>query len=169
MIYDILDNIREKTGPDFPVFIKLNCSDFMGDKGLTFADCIDICRNLASRGIDAIEVSGGPVFRPPKPEKDPSDFPAESIGRESYFACYAKEIAAAVDVPVILVGGNRSLDVMENILRSSAVQYFSLARPLLSEPDLVNRWSRDRSVKPRCVSCNRCFHEDGNECDLDRG
>ncbi len=168
IIYDIYDNARAKVGKEFPILIKLNCSDFMGDKGFTFADCKEICRNLAARGIDAIEISGGPVFRAPKPEKDPSDFPVERIGKESYFAAYAKEIAGAVDVPVILVGGNRSVEIMENILNDSAIEYFSIARPLLSEPDLINKWSKDKSCKPRCVSCNKCFDENGNICVLER-
>lgn len=168
IIYDIYDNARAKVGKEFPILIKLNCSDFMGDKGFTFADCKEICRNLAARGIDAIEISGGPVFRAPKPEKDPSDFPAESIGKESYFAAYAKEIAGAVDVPVILVGGNRSIDTMEKILNDASIEYFSISRPILSEPDLVNKWSMDRNYKPRCVSCNKCFDESGNTCFLDR-
>jgi len=168
IIYDIYDNARAKVGKEFPILIKLNCSDFMGDKGFTFDDCKEICRNLAAKGIDAIEISGGPVFRAPKPEKDPSGFPEESIGKESYFAAYAKEIAQTVDVPVILVGGNRSVETMENLLNDSSAVYFSISRPLLSEPDLINKWSRDRNYKPRCVSCNKCFDENGNTCYLDR-
>lgn len=168
ILYDIYDNARGKAGKEFPILLKLNCSDFMGDKGLAFADCIEISKTLAAKGVDAIEVSGGPVFRAPKPEKDPSNFPEESVGRESYFAAYAKEIARAVDVPVILVGGNRSVDVMEGILQHSDVEYFSISRPLLSEPDLINKWEKDRNYKPRCVSCNKCFHEEGNMCHLDR-
>jgi len=168
IIYDIYDNARAKTGKEFPIIIKLNCSDFMGDKGFTFAECKEICRNLAAKGIDAIEISGGPVFRAPKPEKDPSGFPEESIGKESYFAAYAKEIARIVDIPVILVGGNRSVETMENILNDSAIEYFSISRPLLSEPDLINKWSGERSYKPRCISCNKCFDENGNTCYLDR-
>ncbi len=168
IIYEIYDSIRSKTGKEFPVLIKLNCSDFMGDRGFTFSECKELSVKLAAKGIDAIEISGGPVFRAPKPDKDPSNFPAESIGKESYFAAYAKEIADVVDVPVLLVGGNRSFDVMEKILQDSKIQYFSLSRPLLSEPDLISKWEKDRSIKPRCTSCSKCFHDDGNMCYLDR-
>ncbi len=168
ILYDIYDNAREKTGSDFPILIKVNCSDFMGDNGLTFDDCKEICMTLAAKGIDAIEVSGGPVFRAPKPDKDPSNFPEDRVGRESYFAEYAKELAEIADVPVILVGGNRSIETMEGILNSTPIQYFSLSRPLLSEPDLVSKWHNDRSVKPRCVSCNKCFDDNGNVCIMNR-
>jgi len=168
IIYDIYDNARSKVGNDFPILIKLNCSDFNGENGFTFEECKALSQGLASRGIDAVEISGGPVFRSPKPEKDPSNLPAESIGKESYFYEYAKEIAEIVDVPVILVGGNRSTTVMNDILQNSRIGYFSISRPLLSEPDLISKWEKDKSVKPRCTSCGKCFHDDGNVCILDR-
>ncbi|HPS87631.1 MAG TPA: NADH:flavin oxidoreductase [Spirochaetota bacterium] len=168
IIHEVYDNARSKTGKDFPILIKLNCSDFMGDNGFTFEECKTLCKNLAVKGIDAIEISGGPVFRAPKPDKDPSNFPEESIGKESYFAAYAKEIADSTDVPVILVGGHRSIERMEDILQNSGIGYFSISRPLLSEPDLINKWEKDRSVKPRCTSCGKCFHDDGNGCIMDR-
>ena len=168
ILLEIYDNARQKVGKEFPVFMKLNCSDFMTDKGFTFEECRALCKTLADRGVDAIDISGGPVFRAPKPEKDPSNYPEDFAGRESYFAGYAKEIAAGIDAPVILVGGNRSMDVMEDILNSSSIGYMAISRPLLSEPDLIKKWEKDRNYKPRCISCNRCFHEDGNDCDLDR-
>lgn len=168
ILFEILENIKSKTGKDFPVFIKLNCSDFMSDKGFTFAECKELGRRLADAGIDAIDISGGPVFRAPKPDKDPSNYPPEFTGKESYFAGYAKEIADCIDVPVILVGGNRTMDTMEDILNTSKIEYMALSRPLLSEPDLVNKWEKDRYYKPRCTSCNKCFHEDGNDCDQER-
>ncbi len=168
ILVEIYENARAKTGRDFPILMKLNCSDFMTDKGFTFEECKALCRKLADRGIDAIDISGGPVFRAPKPDKDPSGFTEDFIGRESYFAGYARQIADTIDVPVILVGGNRSTGVMEDILNSSRIEYMALSRPLLSEPDLVKKWEKDRNYKPRCTSCNKCFHDDGNDCDLDR-
>ena len=52
--------------------------------------------------------------------------------RESYFKDYALKIAEQVDIPVMLVGGNRSLDNMTEILNTTKIGYFSLSRPLLS-------------------------------------
>lgn len=167
ILFEILADVRQKTGADFPVLIKLNCSDFMGDKGLTFQECKALCERLSAAGIAAIEVSGGPVFRAPKPEKDPT-FAEAVVAKESYFSAYAKEIAESVDIPVILIGGNRSVNTMETLLAETKITAFSMSRPLLSEPDLVNKWKADATTKPRCVSCGKCFTPEGNWCVLDR-
>lgn len=167
IIYDIFDTIRSKTSPDFPVMIKLNCSDFMGEKGFTFNECKTLCETLSSKGVAAVEISGGPVFRAPKTEKEVTKA-VELKEKDSYFSEYAKDIAEAIDAPVILVGGNRSTETMERILNETAIEYFSFSRPLLSEPDLINKWEKDKTVKPRCTSCNQCFGPEDNMCKLDR-
>ena len=167
IIYDIYDTIKTSTSADFPVMIKLNCSDFMGEKGFVFEECKTLCKGLAKKGITAVEISGGPVFRPPKTEKEPT-LQVELNEKDSYFSEYAKEIAKEIDCPVILVGGNRSVDTMERLLTETDIEYFSFSRPLLSEPDLINKWEADKTAKPRCTSCSKCFGDDRNICILDR-
>ena len=66
-------------------------------------------------------------------------------------------ITHAVDGPVALVGGNRTLKVMGNILQSTDIKYFSLSRPFLREPDLVARWRRGDKSRAKCISCNHCL------------
>lgn len=167
IIYQVYDAIREKTSPDFPIMIKLNCSDFMGDKGFVFGECLSLCKGLDRKGIAAIEISGGPVFRPPKTDKEPTR-KVDATAKDSYFSIYAAEIAEATGCPVVLVGGNRSCETMEGLLNETAIGYFSMARPLLSEPDLILKWEKDKTVTPRCTSCSRCFAPDRNMCILDR-
>ena len=43
---------------------------------------------------------------------------------------------------MILVGGHRSIDNMNDVLNEGKVEYLSLSCPLIREPDLVNRWQR---------------------------
>lgn len=163
IICDLFEEIRKQTAPEFPILIKLNCSDFMGTKGFTFEECLALCKKLDKMGIAAVEVSGGPVFRAPKTEKE-TTYAVTLPAQDSYFSEYAKVIAAAIDAPVILVGGNRSVATMEKLLEETEIEYFSLCRPLLSEPDLINKWAKDKTVKPRCTSCGQCFTEKGNSC-----
>jgi len=166
IFYDVYDNIREKVGFDFPVMMKINCSDFALDKGQTLAETKIICETLEEKGIDAIEISGGPVFKRPKADKE---FFQPAIERKtSYYAEYAKEIAQNLKLPVFLVGGNRSTEEMNDILNDSHISNFSISRPLLSEPDLINKWQKDAHYKPRCTSCQKCFHFGGNMCILDK-
>ena len=163
IIFDIFDDIRKKTTPEFPILIKLNCSDFMGTKGFTFEECLALCKKLDTMGIAGIEISGGPVFRAPKTEKEPT-LEVTLPTQDSYFSEYARVIADAVSAPVILVGGNRSTETMQHLLDETKIACFSLSRPLLCEPDLINKWRADKNVKPRCTSCGQCFTLNGNNC-----
>jgi len=166
IIYEVYDNIREKAGEDFPVVMKINCSDFAGENGQTLAETKIICETLEKKGIDAIEISGGPVFKKPKADKE--SFQPEKERKTSYYAEYAKEIAKDLSLPVLLVGGNRSIEEMEEICNGSNISNFSFSRPLLSEPDLINKWENDRNYIPRCTSCRKCFSAGGNMCVLDK-
>ncbi|MBW2323146.1 MAG: hypothetical protein JRF41_06415, partial [Deltaproteobacteria bacterium] len=63
-----------------------------------------------------------------------------------------------VKTPIILTGGNRSVDHMEKLLKTSEVDFLGMARPLIREPDLPNRWLKGRGdKKAACISCNGCF------------
>lgn len=111
----------------------------------------------AERGVDTIEVSGG--------EAELKKYLGRPHG-ESIFREAAAVIAAAVSVPIILVGHNRTPALMTDVLNTTGIEYFALSRPLISEPDLVNRWCADAGKKAACVSCNGCFREGGNTCVL---
>ena len=165
IIYEIYQQSRDRVGNNFPLIIKLHCSDFM-EQGFTFEESKIVCQELAKRGIDAIEISGGNFFSSPK--VSPVRKNIKSPEEESYFRHYAAEIAKLVNVPIILVGGNKSFKVMADILSNSEIKYFSLSRCLLSEPDLINKWKIDPCTRARCMSCNKCWYDNGNICILDR-
>jgi 2,4-dienoyl-CoA reductase-like NADH-dependent reductase (Old Yellow Enzyme family) len=77
---------------------------------------------------------------------------------------YASQIAEENEVPVILVGGLRSPEIIEDLLDKTKIDYFALCRPLMAEPDLVRRWQNGDRDKSSCLSCNRCFSPEGNLC-----
>jgi 2,4-dienoyl-CoA reductase-like NADH-dependent reductase (Old Yellow Enzyme family) len=154
IIIETYNAVKESVGNDFAILVKINCDDFM-DNGLTFQDSLYVCKLLSDAGINAIEVSGGcPSSRE---NEGPSREDINTQNKESYFREYAAKIAEIVNVPVSLVGGNRSLDVMDGILNSTRIKYFSLARPLMREPDLIKRWQSGDTEKAKCESCNQCF------------
>lgn len=166
IILEVYDAMRERVGAEYPVLIKINCEDFM-EGGATAEDILAVCKMLDQRGIDAIEISGGGSGAGDKiPVRRKIDTPE----KEGYHADHAARIADEIKAPVILVGGLRSPEIIEGLLAKTKIELFSLSRPLLSEPDLPNRWQSGERVRSRCVSCNGCLKmpKGGNHCILDR-
>ncbi|MGL5380377.1 NADH:flavin oxidoreductase [Clostridium sp.] len=169
IIFEIYEAMRTAVGKEFPILIKLNSADYTKEGGLTKDDSLYVAKKLAYLGINAIEVTGGN-----ESIKEVSDNNlgaartkiTSSKEKESYFKDYAIKLAKEIDIPVILIGGNRHLDVMEDLLNNSNIQYFSLSRPLTAEPDLINKWESGDRKKPKCVSCNQCYNTPGKRCIL---
>jgi 2,4-dienoyl-CoA reductase-like NADH-dependent reductase (Old Yellow Enzyme family) len=160
ILREIMLRGRRLIGSDFPVLVKLNTTDgFAGPEYLTLEDAVATARMLESYGVDAIEVSGG--------MKEAGDVMSRkdinSQEQEAYFSSAARAIKAAVSVPVILVGGLRSLSVMESLVTGGVADMVSLSRPLIQEPDLITRF-RNGQAKSACKSCNVCFNAGGIQC-----
>ena len=83
---------------------------------------------------------------------------------EAYFGNFALALAEEAAVPVVLVGGLRSLACMEEVLNAGEIQFLSLARPLVREPDLPNRWKSGDTRPSKCISCNMCYQTPGHFC-----
>ncbi len=61
-----------------------------------------------------------------------------------------------VDVPVMVVGGIRSPEMIGHLLETTGIEYFSPARPLLTEPKLPERWEWGDRSPVKCTFCNGC-------------
>ena len=164
IVREIVSRARERVG-DWPVLIKVNGTDYV-EGGIDVDSFPELAKEIERVGVDAIEVSGGMWdclvrsekelgFRAvPAPE---SHTRINSPDRQSYFLEHAERVA--LDVPVILVGGNRDVERLEQIVRRGRVQFIALCRPLISEPDLPNRWLEGRgSNTTDCISCNSCIY-----------
>lgn len=127
---EVFREVRKRTGDDFPILIKINSSDgYFG--GLTEEDSLEAAKIFAREGMDGIEVSGGKLFQMP-----------DSPETESYFKDYGIRLAREVHIPILLTGGNRSLPVMEEILKEG-VSMFGFSRPLLEDPDYIGKLLED--------------------------
>lgn len=166
IIFELYDEIRNKVGKSFAVMIKINCRDFV-KKEFTFKESKYVCKELYKKGIDAIEISGG--IKAANELSSSGRKNIDTLEKEAYFKNYAAEIAREIETPIILVGGIRSIQTVESILKETKISYFSLCRPLLAEPDLIKRWliKGDRR-KSKCISCNRCRTPEGNFCIYNR-
>jgi len=145
--------------PRFPLITKLNSDDFL-EGGLRPEESVVIARLLEAAGLDGIEVSGGTaeagkgsIWPGLRAEKD-----------EGYFVPAAERIKAAVRIPVIGLGGNRTFAVMERFVREGRVDFISLSRPLIREPHLVRQFRLGEIDRSSCISCNKCMNPRGISC-----
>jgi 2,4-dienoyl-CoA reductase-like NADH-dependent reductase (Old Yellow Enzyme family) len=82
---------------------------------------------------------------------------------QAYYLPFAKAVKAAIDVPVILVGGIRSTDQMTRILDAGEADFFAMARPFIREPHFPQSLMAGRQGLLDCVSCNICLEHDGTD------
>ena len=143
---EIIKRCREEVGVDFPISVKMNSADFQKG-GFAADDSIIVAKMLESAGVDIIEISGG-TYEQPKligvddltinPER--SEQRKEStIAREAYFLEYAKDIRKAVSLPLMVTGGFRTKEGIEDALNSNICQIIGIGRPLCADPYCVKK------------------------------
>lgn len=152
IVFEVYSAIREKVGEDYPIWIKINGEDFV-EGGLTFEECLWVCGELDTLGINGIELSAGVGI---SIESAPARRMSSSEG-EGVFAQNAMQIAENVKASVISVGSHRTLEKMEEWLNKGEIQAISLCRPLICEPELPSIWESGDRKKAKCLSCNKCF------------
>ena len=155
LLIEIIKKIRKVVGEDFIISLKLNSYD--GDKienGITENGFLTTCKLAENAGVDIINVSGDWDQKKPKP-KNPM------------FLNLTKKLSQIVKIPVVLIGGIRDFETMEDILNSSNIQYFGIVRPLICEPDIVKRWKNGDRSKAKCITCNSCL-KNHNKCVLNK-
>lgn len=134
--------VRRTVGPDYPVSVKLNSSDFQ--KGaFALEDSCTVAAWLVEDGIDLLEISGGTYENArllgAGSDDGEREKAASTKAREAYFLDYAASIRRAAAVPLAVTGGFRTRDAMLAALRSGDLDVIGLARPLCTEPDIPRR------------------------------
>lgn len=146
IVREIITQVRKRIGSDFPILVKMNCNDNV-EGGIDLDSFPDLAKEIEKTGVDAIEVSGN------NPIRKGLDSPEE----QSYFVKYAERLD--LDIPVILTGGNKSVELIEKVSHKDKVDFFGFARPLIREPNLPNRWLEGIGGEEcTCISCNLCLH-----------
>lgn len=153
-IVQVCRAIRDAGGNDFPVMIKINSEDFL-DNGLTVEEMLHLSIMLQAAGIDAIELSGGTFYSAPYLPSRTAKINREAD--EVYYRDAAVRYKKTVHVPLMLVGGIRSYNVSEQLVREGVTDYIALCRPLIREPGLIKRWQSGDHRRSDCLSENSCF------------
>ena len=148
-LLEIIKKVREKVGSDYIVGLKINSED-CDKNGITEEGFIKICLLAEEAGVDFIQVSGMKWLR------DKTKAPL--------YPEISAKLAELVKIPVITIGGIRSMKEANEILNKSKIQYIGIARPLICEYDLIKKWKEGETKKARCVSCNSCIFKDFSYC-----
>jgi 2,4-dienoyl-CoA reductase-like NADH-dependent reductase (Old Yellow Enzyme family) len=135
--------VRKSVGPNFPVAVKLNSDDFRKG-GFSNEECLQVVKWLNEEKIDLLEISGGTYEQPrllghtgaADSVKDEQPAVRESTKkREAYFLNYAKAIREVATMPLMVTGGFRSREAMEEALNDGVCDVIGLGRPLCTHPD----------------------------------
>lgn len=168
ILYETYEAVRGAVGRDFPVMVKMHCQDFV-QGGLTLEDSITIAATLKDMGLDALELSGG---MPWAGELWACRAKINKTEKEAYFRKDAAFFKERLGLRIILVGGIKSPEVIEDVLQKGQADYVSMSRPFIREPGLVNRWASGDLKTAKCISCNRCFEtffaEEGVHCVVEK-
>ena len=63
LLLEVIVAVRRAVGPQFPIGIKLNASDFQKG-GFTNSECVELVKLLNGVGLDLLELSGGSLEQP---------------------------------------------------------------------------------------------------------
>lgn len=153
IIVETICKIKKSIGSACPVTVKLNACDRTKD-GLAVAEMLKIAVILQDAGVAAIELSGGLVS---SHDGTPCVTAIKPYENEAYFRREAELLYAAIDIPLILVGGLRAFETMEYIVEENIADMVSLSRPLIRQPQLVKQWREGYQEPATCISCNGCL------------
>lgn len=157
---EIIEEIKRRCGQDFPVMLRYSPKSFIKalregalpgeefeEKGRDLPEGVEAAKLLVSYGYDALDVDVGSYdawwwSHPPMYQK------------KGLYMPYAKLVKENVDVPVLCAGRMDDPDMAEGAVMDGVCDIISLGRPLLADPDYVNKLRRGerKCIRP-CISC----------------
>lgn len=158
---EIVEEIKKRCGADFPVTLRYSPKSMIKDwrvgalpneefeeKGRDIEEGIEAAKLLVSYGYDALDVDVGTYDawwwnHPPMYQE------------KGLYRPYAKIMKETVDVPIIMAGRMDNPDMAIECIENGTCDMISLGRPLLADPDYVNklRANHYEQVRP-CLSCH---------------
>lgn len=177
---EVIAGVRDEVGDEAAVWAKLNMYDGAGRLGFGIDDACAVAQLLESDGhLDAIEPTAGssllnPMYLfhgdPPRAEFANAFHGSMRAGlkvaapfflkhydyHDTYLLPLARQLRAAVRMPLILLGGVTDRASMQTAL-DAGFDFVAMGRALLREPDLPLRIQGDPTVTSRCVHCNLCM------------
>lgn len=176
---EILRAVRDAVGDRIAIIAKMNMDDGVPG-GFWLDEAIPVAQWLEADGsLDALEMTAGSsllnpmyLFKGDAPLEEfaevmpqPIKLGVKLVGKrklrsypytDAYLLEDARQIRAAVSLPMILLGGITTKPVMD-LAMAEGFEFVAMGRALLREPDLINRIQQDVSTGSLCNHCNKCM------------
>ncbi|WP_262122064.1 NADH:flavin oxidoreductase [Anaerococcus sp. Marseille-Q5996] len=121
---EIIKKVREKVGSDYPIFLRLGAGDNM-DGGLSQEDAVYAAKEFEKAGVDVLDISGGMCMFFTDDDK------------AGFFDYLSKPIYDAVDIPVILTGGVKTGQDVEDILNRDVCDLVGVGRAVFKDSNWI--------------------------------
>ena len=144
----VLREIRALAGGEFPVIFRISGADLMKDS-TTADETLAFTRALADDGVDALNVGIG---------WHESSIPTvQQVVPSGVWVPFAAAVKVAVgELPVIASNRINSLAAAESVLAAGSVDFISMARPFLSDANIVAKAARNEAALVNtCIACNQ--------------
>ncbi|MCL0101658.1 FAD-dependent oxidoreductase [Dehalococcoidia bacterium] len=132
---EVIDAVRQATGPNFAVGVRLN-GEWPGPSGFGIDDSIEVARKLqATRQVDFINVTAWPMHYAIAPIGEP----------QGHLVPYAAAIKKAVaDIKVFAIGRIVDPAMAERVLSEGAADMVAMNRSSIADPELPNKVMQGR-------------------------
>lgn len=162
---DIVKTIKQKCGQDFPVILRFSIKSYIKairQGGLPGEDFKELGRDIdeAKEAIKILEEAGYDAFDADAGTYDSWYWahPPMYFGKGVYLKL-ARAIKDTATKPVIVAGRMDDMEMAVRALNEGIIQGVGLGRPLLADPDFVNKVHNDQIqyIRP-CLGCHDgCF------------
>lgn len=164
IIREIYEEIRKTCGPDFPISVRYSSKSNMKEfgKGILpqeveteievgrdLVEGIEAAKLLEEIGFDALNVDAGTY------DSWYWNHPPMYFEKGGMYIPYTKPVKQAVNIPIIMAGRMDDDNLAEEAIEQGICDFVGFARPLLADPQLVNKLATGNSADIRpCLSCH---------------
>jgi 2,4-dienoyl-CoA reductase (NADPH2) len=144
---EIVRRTRELVGADFPIVYRISLLDLV-EGGQTWDEVVDLAHRLEEAGVTVFNTGiGWHEARVPTI--------ITQVPPGAWRSATAR-LKAEVSVPVCASNRINTPELAESILAAGEADLVSMARPLLADPDFVNKAAAGRADEINtCIACNQ--------------
>ena len=144
---EIVKRARELVGGDFPIIYRISLLDLV-EGGQTWEETVELAYALQEAGVSVLNTGiGWHEARVPTI--------ITQVPRGAWVS-YTARLKAEVSVPVCASNRINTPELAESIIANGQADLVSMARPLLADPEFVNKAAADRADEINtCIACNQ--------------